>query len=122
MLGLHTIKSFQADPKDGYVFEYNYSTNKLLAYRSANAAGTISKPTFTVKNGTIGVNMTVGLTADATTADVVGGTGITTDRALTTTSPVGTPTFTGSGAAALVEVANGVNLSTVVCRFRAFGT
>lgn len=60
--------------------------------------GTNSKPTFTVKNGTILANGTMGLDADSASANVVGGTGITADRTLTTSSPVGTPTFTGTAA------------------------
>lgn len=60
--------------------------------------GTNSKPTFTVKTGTILANGTIGLDADSAAANVVGGTGITADRTLTTTSPVGTPTFSGTAA------------------------
>jgi len=57
--------------------------------------GVISTPTFTVKTGTIGANMSTGLTANTSSADLVGGTGITADRTLTTHSPIGTPSFTG---------------------------
>jgi hypothetical protein len=89
----------------GYTYQYDYASKKVLMFQSPQPAGTITQPTFTVKNGTIGSNMTIGLTADATTANVVGGTGITTDRTLTTTSPVAAPTFTGGAAAALGQLA-----------------
>lgn len=89
----------------GYTYQYDHTNKKLLIFQSPQPAGTITQPTFTVKNGTIGSNMQTGLTADATTANFVGSTGITTDRTLTTTSPVGTPTFTGSAAAALGQLA-----------------
>lgn len=87
----------------------------LTAWQAGGVAatGTISKPTFTVKTGTALANGTINLDADAATANVVGGTGITADRTLTTTSPVGTPTFTGSATAAadFAEVAASTDLS-----------
>lgn len=125
----------------GYIYKYDLVAKKVLIFQSATVtpAGTISapvftgtdyKPGFTVKNGTIGSNMTLGLTADSASANLVGGTGITTDRALTTTSPVGTvtiagvvaaPTFSGTAttAAALAELGatslpSGVTGDTIV--------
>ncbi len=111
----------------GYVYQYDLANKKVKVFSIAGftPAGTVAapvftgtavKPEFTVKNGTIGSNMTMGLTADAASASVVGGTGITTDRTLTTSSPVGTvtptgvnsaPAFTGTAvaAAALSELA-----------------
>jgi hypothetical protein len=81
----------------------------LLAQISAGftPAGTVAKPSFTVKNGTILANGTMGLDADAASANVVGGTGITADRTLTTSSPVGTPAFTGTAVAAAVQTGLG---------------
>jgi len=64
--------------KAGYKYEYDAANKKMI----------VRQPTFTVKNGTIGANMSIGLTADAVTASVVGGTGITADRTLTTNQPV----------------------------------
>lgn len=97
-----------------------YDGAKLLMYRSAGftPAGTNSQNTYTVKAGTIMAGGGVGLVSDAATSAFVGGTAVTTDRALTTTSPVGTATFTGTAVAAgvLVEVSNGVSLSTVTVR------
>lgn len=86
----------------GYTYQYDIANKKLKVFQVAGftPAGTISAPSFTVKNGTILTNGTMGLTADAASASVVGGTAITTDRTLTTTSPVGVPTFTGSAVAA----------------------
>lgn len=112
--GVHTV---MAEPKAGFVFAYDKANKKLQAYQSAGftPAGTNSKPTFTVEaSGSIGANMEIGLSADSASATVEGGTGITAQRTLTSTSPVGTPTFTGTAvaAAALAEVANGVDLST----------
>lgn len=89
----------------GYTYSYDLTNKKVLIFQGNQPAGTISQPSFTVKNGTIGSNMTIGLAADSASTNVVGGTGVTTDRALTTTSPVGVPTFTGGAAAPLGELA-----------------
>lgn len=106
--------------EDGYVFKYDYANQKVMAY-SAVPGGTISKPSFTVEaSGAIGVNMGIGLSADAASATVEGDTGITAARTLTTTSPVGVPTFTGTQAA-LAQVAAATNLSAVVVEFMAIG-
>jgi hypothetical protein len=64
--------------------------------------------------------MEIGLSADAASATVEGGTGISTARTLTTTSPVGTPTLTGT-AAAMTEVTASTDLSSVVVEFFAVG-
>ena len=86
----------------GYIYQYDIANKLLKVFQVAGSTptGVVSKPSFTVKNGTILTNGTMGLTADTAAASVVGGTGITTDRTLTTTSPVGTPTFTGTAVAA----------------------
>ena len=123
-------------PSAGYIPVYDYTNSKLIVYRSAgltpagtNSVPTSTKPTFTVAaSGAIGTNMEVGLSVDTAGATFEGGVGITAERILTTTSPVGTPTigaptFTGTAvaAAALVEVANAVNLSAVTFRVFALG-
>lgn len=82
----------------GYRYEYDIANKKVLVRQVDFAGGTVSKPTFTVKNGTAVANGTINLDADSASANVVGGTGITTDRTLTTTSPVGTPTISGVAA------------------------
>lgn len=88
-------------------------TANILVFQNAAASGTISKPTFTVEaSGAIGTNMEVGLSADSAAATFEGGTGITAQRVLTTTSPVGTPTFTGV-AGASTQVPNATNLSAI---------
>lgn len=125
-VGLHKIQSIDFSPYAGYVFQYNYTTEKIMVYQapSAAVAGTISKPTFTVEaSGAIGANMEIGLSADATTATVEGGSGISAQRVLTTTSPVGTPTFTGTATTAgvLTEVPAATDLSLILVRFRAIG-
>jgi hypothetical protein len=124
----------------GYVYKYDLTNKTVWIYQAGQPSGTIAAPTFTgtsvtpvftgtavvpsfkVKAGTIGSSMDLGLTADTAAADFVGGTGITTDHTLTTTSPVqsitpagvvgaitpaGTisaPAFTGGAAAALAEL------------------
>ena len=123
-------------PSTGYVPEYDYTNSKLIVYRSAgltpagtNSVPTSTKPTFTVAaSGAIGTNMEVGLSVDTAGATFEGGVGITAERILTTTSPVGTPTigaptFTGTAvaAAALVEVSNAVDLSLITFRVFALG-
>lgn len=105
----------------GYVLEFDKTNLKIKAFRTGTVtpAGTNSKPTFTVEaSGAIGSSMEIGLSVDTASATVEGGTGITAQRALTTTSPVGIPTFTGTAttAAALAEVGSGVDLSTVIAR------
>src|SRR5687768_13625282 len=117
-LGLHEVYAVLPESKAGYVFRYDRANAKLLAYRGPGHTpeGTLSKPTFTVEaSGAIGANMEVGFSADSAAATFEGGTGITAQRVLTTTSPVGTPTFTGTAVAAsvLVEVGNTVDLSSV---------
>lgn len=108
-----------------FVPVYNTTTAKIQMFWSGAAAvaGTISQPSFTVQAGTIGSNMTIGLTADAASANLVGGTGITANRTLTTTSPVGTPTFTGTAttAAGLVEVTASTDLSAWLFLFTVLG-
>lgn len=157
-VGLGVIQSLVIQPAGGYTFEYISSTGKVKAYvtGAATPAGTISvptftgtassltatssKPTFTVESaGSIGTNMEVGLSVDTDAATFEGGTGITAQRVLTTTSPVGTPTitpgaytptgvvsaptFTGDAqaAAVLAEVANSTNLAGVTFTFVAIG-
>lgn len=118
-VGLHAFDNggVRINSPSGYTMNYDSSTGKVLVYvtGSVTPAGTNSKPTFTVEaSGSIGTNMEVGLSADSAAATFEGGTGITAQRVLTTTSPVGTPTFTGSAttAAALAELANGTSFTT----------
>lgn len=120
-VGLVKIDSMDFDSQSGYTFVYDHSNQKVLVY-VASPGGTLDKPTFTVNSsGAIGTNMEIGLSADAATATLEGGTGITAQRVLTTTSPVGTPTFTGT-ASALAEVAGSTSLATLTgVRFRAWG-
>ncbi len=130
-VGLSIIKGAQVmGIKDatsgGVVVQWDYDSQKLMAFRSAGftPAGTNSKPSFTVEaSGSIGSNMEVGLSADSNAATFEGGTGITAARTLTTTSPVGTPTFTGTAvaAASLVEVSAGVSLASVTVRVLFYG-
>ena len=124
-LGLSTVNSATFE-QGAYTFKYDISNQKLLLYYSAGftPAGTISKPSFTVAaSGAIGTNMEVGLSADSASATFEGGTGITASRTLTTTSPVGTPTLTGTAVdpTALVEVANGASLTGITVNYRAVG-
>ena len=120
-IGLGVIDSITFNHgEDGYVFKYDFTNQKVMAY-SATPGGTISKPTFTVEaSGSIGSNMEIGLSADAASATVEGGSGISAARTLTTTSPVGVPTFSGTQAA-LTEVAAATNLSSVIVEFMATG-
>lgn len=126
-VGLGTIYSMEVDPSGGYTFSYNASTGKILAYAASSGAftatGTNSVPDFVVKTGTIGANMTVGLTANTNNADVVGGTGITADRTMSGThSPVAAATFTGDAVAVdVAEVTTSTDLSAVTFNFRAIG-
>lgn len=93
----------------GYVMNYDASTGKVLVY-VASPAGTNSAPTFTVTKGAITANTELGLSADATTATVNNNT-IAATRILSTNTPVGVPTFTGT-AAVLAELGNGTSFTT----------
>lgn len=99
----------------GYVMNYDASTGKVLVYvtGSVTPAGTNSAPTFTVTKGAILASSELGLSADATTATVNNNT-IAATRILSTNTPVGAPTFTGTAttAAALAELANGTSFTT----------
>lgn len=98
--------SLHFDPTTGFVTAFAAGAGSLGATFTgtpvtpsftgtpSTLTGTIAAPTFTVKNGTIGSNMTLGLTADANSANLVGGTGITADRVLGASSPVGAPGLT----------------------------
>jgi hypothetical protein len=119
-----------SDGTTALLAKFNYTTQKLMVFTGAGGtpAGTIvvTKPTFTVEAaGAIGTDMEVGLSADSAAATFEGGVGITAQRTLTTTSPVGTPTatFTGTAVAAggFVEVANATVLTTFVGRVEVFG-
>lgn len=112
--------------EDGYVFKYDYTNKKVMVFQTGTItpAGTIAKPTFSVQaSGAIGADMGIGLSADAATATVEGGVGITAERILTTTSPVGAPAFTGAAttAAGLAEVGNAADLKAVIVEFMAIG-
>lgn len=107
-IGLGVIESISFNHgEDGYVFKYDHTNKKVIVY-------TPSQPTFTVAaSGAIGTNMEIGLSADAASATVEGGTGISAARTLTTTSPVGAPVLT--------EVTASTNLSAVIVEFYAIG-
>lgn len=136
----------------GYTFQYDYANSKVLVYRSAGftPAGTNSAPTFTgsalaahrhtlflnnaevadsansrVNAGTDLLGANTGSDISITgVADTSGHGGIVDVTAGTPAGTVSAPTFTGTAvsAAALVEVANATNLSTVTVAFRALGT
>lgn len=96
-----SVNMYDANDASGYVYKYDSENNKLRIYQAA-PTGTNSKPTFTVTKGAITANTELGLSADAATATVNNNT-IAATLALTTNSPVGIPTFTGT-AAALAEL------------------
>lgn len=121
----------------GYVYKYDKANKKVLVYQApavtgtvaATFAGTAVKPSFTVATGTAIAGGALGVDAATVAAKVVGGTAITTDIALTTTSPVGTitpaglitGTVTGGAAGPLTEIPassypSGVTGDTIVAR------
>jgi len=160
-IGLSVIDSIRIDDKSGYTFEYDYTNQKVLAYRSAGftpagtnaaCAGTNGAPAFTgsaLAAHRHTLHFETSVVANAVTAaannlrtaaaafDVAGvanssGEGGVVD--VTGGTPAGTvaaPTFTGSAsaftgtavaAAALIQVANATDLSTLTgVRFRAEG-
>ncbi len=113
--------------KGGNLFEYDHTNRKIMAYRPLavhTPAGTNSKPAFVVQiSGAIGSNMEVGLSDNTDGATYEGGTGLdTAAKTLTTTSPVGVPTFTGAAVTAAVatQVTSTTDLATTTLRFVAF--
>lgn len=150
-IGLGTIERITFNHgEDGYVFKYDYTNQKVMAYRTATLTptGTISAPTFTgsalaahahnilVKGSAaggidepIGVEGTDTLAKDAATDRTILGADSATKGgviAITGGTPAGTvsaPTFTGAAttAAALAEVGAATNLSAVVVEFMAIG-
>jgi hypothetical protein len=118
-VGLRVIDQIRIDPKSGYVFEYNDTTQKVMVYRSAGftPSGTVGAPTFSGSAlGTHTHSIPAGTDAGGgTSGETSGGTPAGTNSA---------PAFTGAAVAAttLVEVANGVDLSALTgVRFRAEG-
>lgn len=106
---LHPLASGGLSPNIGawILSQFINASAGALTMNSYTPAGSNSKPSFLVANGTILANGNLGLDADSASAHVVGGTGITADRTLTTTSPVGTPTFSGTPAVLTGSVAAG---------------
>lgn len=152
MLGLSVIDQITVVDAAGYSFEYDYTNRTLRAYRSAGftPAGTVAAPTFTgaalaahthalhFNNADVAdgagtrVNIGTDLLGANTGADVaVAGVADTSGHGgvlqVTAGTPAGTnsaPAFTGSAvaAAALVEVSNATDLSSLTgVRFRAEG-
>ncbi len=86
----------------GYIYEYDSANKKVIVRQVAGGTptGTITQPSFTVATGTAIAGGALGLDAASVAGKIVGGTAVTTNLTLTTTSPVGTPTFTGAAVAA----------------------
>lgn len=113
-LGLSEVDIVLISQKSGYILEYDYTNNKVLAYRSAGftPAGSVAAPTITTITNAAPV--AIGTNAGALT-QTTGATGITGVQA---------PAFTGIAvaAAALIEVANTTDLSALTgVRFLAIG-
>jgi len=126
-IGLRVIEQIDVQPRSGYVFDYNYTDSLLLVYRTGTVtpAGTLSTPSFAIaSSASASATYKLTVSADSTVA-VVAGDSLTAARTLSGTySPVGVPTFTGNAttAAALAEVGNTTDLSTLTgVRFRAVG-
>jgi hypothetical protein len=88
----------------GYTYSYDAANKKIKIFNSS-PGGLLSQPSFTVLAGTIIAGGGLGLDAASVAGRVVGGTAITTNLVLTTTSPVGTPTFTAT-ASGLAELSS----------------
>jgi hypothetical protein len=127
----------KANAVGGYTPLYDDATQKLLMYRSAGftPAGTVAAPTFTGDSHVHDMKYIGGITATEAVAIQGGdtlGKNAATDRtiagsasatkggvvAVTSTGTNSAPAFTGTAVAAgvLVQVSNGVSLSTVTVR------
>ena len=115
MVGLGSFIGAPEFFAQGYTFAYDSSAQKVLAFRSAGftPAGTVAAPTIT--SATNAGTTTPLYTNGGAITQVAGASGITGVQA---------PAFTGTAvsAAALAEVANSTDLSSVTVSFRAFGT
>ncbi len=115
-----SCKQIICEQTGGYMFQFDQANSKIkVLYPVATQAN--HQHNFQVKAGTIGTNMTVGLTVDANTADLVGAAGITANRILVAGT---TPVQTAGAISAAVgeEVANGANLAGLTAvRFVAYG-
>lgn len=115
-LGLGTIDSFVVDPAGGYVFAYDATAGKVLAYSAGGAftpTGTITAPTITL-TGTHTTN-TISKTAGGALAAAD-------DATYTGVTGVQAPTFTGgAGTVSVAEVTTNTNLSAVTFNWRAIG-
>jgi len=125
-VGLGVIDSLIIDPAGGYVFEWDKTNGKVKAYRSAGftPAGTIAVTdgAVTVTGGALGAAIGINPDSDAGVLSKAAATNRTIPQATfgiaATTAAL---TGTAVAAAALVEVANAVNLASVTFRFRAVG-
>lgn len=121
-VGLGTIDSLVVDPAGGYIFAYDATTGKVLAYSSAASitpAGTIDGSAAKV-NITGGQGAGVALQIDVDTSSAVIGKTTATDRAAA--AAITGLTFSGSGASAsMSEVADTTNLAGVTFNWRAIG-
>lgn len=110
--GLRQIDLLLVQPAVGLAFEYDYTNQKLKAFRSAGftPAGSNTAPTVTITGGQ-GAGVAVQISSDADAA-VLGKTAATTRTGIT---GVQAPVFTGTAVAeaAFAEVANLTNLATV---------
>lgn len=145
-IGLTTIDHIEIMATSGYMFEYDYTNAKVLVYITATVTpagtitvstptGTLSTPSFAIaSSASASATYKLTVSADSTVA-VIAGDSLTAARTLSGTySPVGVPTFTGGAAtgtftgtattaAALAEVGNATNLSSLTgVRFYAIGT
>ena len=99
-IGLGTIDHIQFNQgEDGYVFEWDKTNNTVIVY---------SPQLEVASSGAIGSNMEIGLSADAGTATLEGGTGVTGARSV-------------QAGATLGQVTAATNLSAVVVEFHAVG-
>lgn len=96
---------------NGYLVQWDSSDEAFKAYYPVTAHAHDFK---VESSGTIGSNMTLGLSSDSNSATLEGGSGITAPRTLSTSSPVQAAT-----ASAGSEVANDVDVGEV--EFIAYG-
>lgn len=139
-VGLNKVDMAVIAPAAGYVFEYDYASNKIKAFRSDAVSGhthtftgTPVTPTFTGAADTptfTGTPVTPTFTGDELSAVPGTPTGtisqvtpagtvssVTPSGTVSEVTPAGSNSTAGSSsAAALAEVSNGTNLSTVVTR------
>lgn len=88
---ISSLKIVDQDDSTGIVWMMDHANKKLRGYQAP--ARTHDHDFSVQSSGAIGTNMTIGISADATSATVEGGSGVTAERTLSTNTPIESETI-----------------------------